>query len=191
MKNFPILGLLLSLIPGVTNAAILTYEINFGQPDTYNESPPTGTFSVNSDYQLDGQGRILQEDILSFEVRAGSGDFLVFDLTDTIVSPLTITRFAGQFYFDVSITDTEDLCDWACPYGTLTMQSTLERDWFTQENISYNEYWVNHSELWANMYGYLELQTTTPGAVPVPAAAWLFLSGLVGVVGAARRNKAA
>jgi len=32
---------------------------------------------------------------------------------------------------------------------------------------------------------------TTPNAVPVPAAVWLFASGLIGLVGVARRKKAA
>jgi hypothetical protein len=140
-----------------------------------------------------GQSRIRQEDILSFEVITGSGGYLVFDLTDTIVSPLIITVYNGLFYFDVDITDADGdgqgYCDYLCDNATFSMYGNAMDD--------YTHYAVHHESLlsYGEWSGFLQwpsgatLLSTTE--VPVPAAAWLFLSGLVGVAGAARLNKAA
>ena len=53
------------------------------------------------------------------------------------------------------------------------------------------ECWVNLLHLSGGTNGEVVLSMTASSTVPIPAAVWLFGSGLFGLIGMARRKKAA
>jgi hypothetical protein len=75
-------------------------------------------------------------------------------------------------------------------FDTSTVPVTLEQT-FTFSNATIVGYsvinGVNPLENWAFMYQ--DYTITYPSSVPLPAAAWLFGSGLLGLIGVARRKR--
>jgi len=63
--------------------------------------------------------------------------------------------------------------------ATIVSAGTIGSAWQSFANTPYTEVWS------------VSFTDTTPSAVPVPAAVWLFGSGLVGLAGVARRRKTA
>jgi len=57
--------------------------------------------------------------------------------------------------------------------------------------VPFNAPAVDPSTLQANSPGVIRLPATSLAAVPVPAAAWLFMSGLIGLIGVSRRKNMA
>lgn len=105
----------------------------------------------------------------------------------------------------------EDMRDWFCPAGTcVNLSSTHEYarglvsdagpDYASGEpslsafsmgrrfNVTPEEVDFRLSGYAAYDHTYEEIWMTRPSAVPVPAAVWLFGSGLVGLIGIARRK---
>ena len=76
--------------------------------------------------------------------------------------------------------DTRNFKGWACDQGWCTDRDT-ERLWFTEvdglPNTAWNTSWRDRS-------------VNGTAVIPVPAAAWLLGSGLVGLLGIGRRKKA-
>ncbi len=91
--------------------------------------------------------------------------------------PTSLVNFSGSTSVNVNVGD------------VLIMETML----FVENHLGYSD---NLGESWTDFQNTLTsaLTTTTPGAtlnaVPVPAAAWLFGSGLIGLIGVARRKKA-
>ncbi len=92
--------------------------------------------------------------------------------------------FNGYHFFDTNGT-IDDFTS-----VTVTSQNIIGQD---RINFSADDIWINMSGL--SLYGsngFLDLDFTTSASVstvPVPAAAWLFGSGLLGLAGLARRKK--
>lgn len=125
------------------------------------------------------------------------------DITDTLGNPLSLTN-AGSLGLDASLGGVLDVAgDFKVTLNALIQNPDAA---FTYNNGSglvtcYTGDWCHANPVWDNLgVGFTDatdkLYTSYDSAfyyspVPVPAAVWLFGSGLLGLVGIARRKKAA
>ncbi len=71
----------------------------------------------------------------------------------------------------------------------VTCSESLRQDWNAQWSTS-DQWYNNHFAATGYLYqGEVENWTIGVSAVPIPAAAWLFGSGLIGLIGMSRRSK--
>ena len=87
-------------------------------------------------------------------------------------------------------TPTGNLVGWgfssASSFVSTLMSSTAHRDMILNEGAWASSNWEGIGVGWSD--GYFSVGLGTVEAVPVPAAVWLFSSGLLGLIGVARRK---
>ena len=107
----------------------------------------------------------------------------VIDIQSMIGSTYGTT---GQNAYTVGYTSDNSLAD-------PTRQLTLQFGWYTGnpgEGYYRFDSWGSLSDETSDFIGTFLVRGDSLNAVPVPAAVWLFGSGLIGLVGVARRKKA-
>lgn len=109
---------------------------------------------------------------------AGFDDFWAFNYADLI----DVTFEVGTGTYTL-----EDGDSWPSPEIVFYYGSFYDLDYSSADGEFYSSFDTFSGDFWnfeGNWHSYEEVS-----AVPVPAAAWLFGSGLIGLVGLARRNK--
>ncbi len=122
------------------------------------------------------------------DVAINAGDaFLEIDFDN-----VTHTGFAFSFFNGYAFTFDSSL---AVTFTGATIDTSVTTLGLTQSDLSFsgNQLFVNVEGLSFNTSTFARINLTSdggPSTVPLPAAIWFFGSGLVGLVGVARRKKA-
>ena len=123
--------------------------------------------------------------------------------TNPVESDLTATSvfqgtYSGGTFTVTSGTETYTSCSGYCSAGFLggAADGSVVRDYDTEFGFTFGSVTLaggtaqGDVALAGGSYEALRTFTLTPSEVPVPAAAWLFGSGVIGLMGAARRRRA-
>ncbi len=184
------------LMAGVTGSALA--EDHIVKPDNYNtinmlfsndtgdsinysfsSYVPTGSTEWFNDfdsatYDIGGVTRVYNSTdyglILDY---SGNSYFAIFDYTASYVDPISKISFDGEIYIQNELVA-------AIVYGT-------GNEYLASDFIIDNGAAVLRGSP-DGLPDMTRLEVTTVSAVPVPAAVWLFGSGLIGLVGIARRR---
>ena len=146
-----------------------------------NVNIPTGAGAVNNvlkqERLLDGTGLLSENDVISysFDVRGSDADGGVLFLENFCE---TDNFLCGQNLIQISVTP-----NWQNIAGTFTLGAGV-----TAYTLQFAAVCVAANTCTADYYFDNISVTADVNAVPVPAAAWLFGSGLLGLVGVARRK---
>ena len=172
-------SLVLLALANSASAALITYDIH----------RTVGSGSIDGFIQTDGTlGTIHTTNIVDFE-------FLLYNgvnsgvLTPDMVNPSNY-RSGGTGWI---ATATELQFDFSGSGYVLINGNGFEWCIEAAVNIacagaSYESVVVNFSRTLEQLSGVHTIATLQPSAVPVPAAVWLMGSGLIGLIGVARRN---
>lgn len=178
-------------VSAVTNAALVEYRFVGGLQN------PEIDFTLGVDFSLDGYTTNAQGDVETFDpsrdtflVDYISGNFSLADVTNAFGSPILFSRHYGE----IGLT----------PEGTVSCMYALN-----SIGVCSGEEWgYSHVQTWsvgttlslsifdgmtavADEYGIQpNVHIASISSVPVPAALWLFGSGLLGLIGVVKRKKA-
>ena len=179
------LGIILSLLACTANAAVIhTYE--FG--NTANGRPDSGTLMFSSEGTPLIGSNFIESDYGELKATI-NGSYYDFANMDGPGGGWTQT--SEQYLYDFISSNSQVLIVANLIKGSQTLQYSARFTWFDEPTgfgvgaLLFRE-WLNGSktEEYPAEVGYLH--TTSP--VPIPAAAWLFGSGLIGLIGLARRK---
>ena len=199
MRRFAgvVLALGFGSLPLVASAAPVTYTINsqfasyFNNSDGNNFSHPNGgilTGTLTVDAELSGNAMIVDYSLSSYlptTSRVSSYEYGVTGNTFTLAS--SVLSLLGP------IASTADLLTMdfgASTLGDNSLSFTASETYYNC-SIFYTPYPTNTCAYSLGLAGIQGANNATPmsvNAVPVPAAVWLFASGLLGLVGVARRE---
>jgi hypothetical protein len=189
----------LTLCAATANASII-YDIN----RTIGEGTVTGSIQTDGTLGVLREGNIENWSITLFAPNLNAGNPYTFDITsgDTFLRPKGSTSTTP-----VSATSTELLYDFSTSGYFMLMSNTVSVSGTTtayfwcletsgcsggpdlSEHIGHTIIGGSVADQWVQYTDTDTVVFATVTAVPVPAAAWLFASGLLGLVGFARRKR--
>lgn len=165
---------ILMLLLGNAHAALISYEIT-GDVVLGEDNSGPNAFGLNENDTITATG-IFDDSVLDINgdgtISFGSG------------SGNTMTIIVGTETYTAS--DDIDFAGGGDPNITLSSFTTLDDFDFLASDYSFNSNFTSFDDF-GNMFGDWRTTITTQ-VVPVPAAVWLFGSGLIGLAGIARRK---
>lgn len=161
---------------GLNENVVLIYSLTLNYDDTFDFTPGTGDTSGTISISLDGSsaaiagvanpGDTLVTGSLTAFGFSGSGASGVMDYTFDITSGAWFTLGygpTGGIVNNISLIDSPPIGAWT------TANLLVGQDWTATGGLNNTD-------------------TYTTSVIPVPAALWLFLSGMVGLIGVSRRK---
>ena len=171
-----------------------TYQVTAGEFEDSNSNPPpppsttfvSGTVTFTFDTEIPSQNEIMPDAVTGFDITDNNGMVLDYNETNSGVNTdINIFTDSGRITYG-GTTSTVDymvgLSDdfrliWDINLTTFEVTSVIENFVYVTTTDPYYE------------AGFTTVELISVSAVPLPAAVWLFASGLIGLISIARRKQ--
>lgn len=181
----------------VSQAGLITatYQITAGDFEDSNSVPPpppsttfvSGTVTFTFDTEIPSQNEIMPDAVTGFDITDNDGVVLDYDETNSGVNTdINIFTDTGRITYG-GTTSTVDFMVGLSDDFRLIWDINLTT--FEVTGVLENFVYVTTADPFYSA-GFTTVELISVSAVPLPAAVWLFASGLIGLIGVARRKQA-
>ncbi len=205
MKKIDFVSLFLIWLCLGSNAAqanVLTFDDVATDPGSTWEAIPNGYGGLNwsNFWVLAPQLDLSLDPSLGWQNGLVSGDFLAYNQAGAVaeVSSGSVFDFDGA-YFNASYRDGLQVTATGWKNGAQLYQTSIEVDTNAAQYFAFNFSGIDSlrfessggiaPDVWDGTQFNIDNFSFKPAPVPVPAAVWLFGSGIIGLAGAARRRQ--
>lgn len=181
----------------VSQAALITatYQVTAGDFEDSNSEPPpppsttfvSGTVTFTFDTEIPSQNEIMPDAVTGFDITDNDGVVLDYDETNSGVNTdINIFTDSGRITYG-GTTSTVDFMVGLSDDFRLIWDINLTT--FEVTEVFENFVYVTTTDPFYGA-GFTTVELISVSEVPLPAAIWLFASGLIGLIGVARRKQA-